>query len=341
MHSSLPSANVCLFSPSNPPSLLCFPAEIRLEIYHHIVADTCTDSGYLIDEPCSRLPLCSLTRSGKGIRPEEEKRDWKNALEGTSRLAIAFTCRQLYLEAAEVYYGSLIIHFRRSKWMEVFIDTIGRGNKIQGVGGRLLDAVRHIRIRWEDEHMVNVAALFSRLERIDLLCERPPIRNYVTQERYPVHRYWQSSVVMQSMPRPLYDNHPMLDANIAYYWRENPAPSFTNDSTQLPVLPKARQWDLRLRSNWTEEAGQVHFLWVKLPNPYLLGWIGGFRHLERVFFYHEQARHLPSEWGFWVDVEEHWNRVWTSGRCKWCSRTRRRVRRSTDACSFLRIQMTL
>lgn len=133
----------------------------------------------------------------------------------------------------------------------------------------------------------------------------------------------------------------MLDANIAYYWRENPAPSFTNDSTQLPVLPKARQWDLRLRSNWTEEAGQVHFLWVKLPNPYLLGWIGGFRHLERVFFYHEQARHLPSEWGFWVDVEEHWNRVWTSGRCKWCSRTRRRVRRSTDACSFLRIQMTL
>ncbi len=320
MHSSLPSANVRLFSPSSPPSFLSFPAEIRLEIYHLIVADTCTDSGFLIDEPCNRFPPPSLTRSGKGIRPEEGKRDWPNAMEGTSRLAIAFTCRQLYLEAAEIYYGSLIIHFRRTKWMEVFVDTIGRGNKIQGVGARLLDAVRHIRIRWENEHMLNLAALFSRLEQMDLLCERPPITSYGAQQRYPIHGYWRSRAVMQSMPGLLHGYYPILDESNIHFWRENPVLNFTNDSTQLPVINEARQWDLRDRwgSKWSEESDQVYYLLVKLPKPYLLAQIDMFPHLERVFFYHEQARHLPSEWGFFVDPETHRDCVWTSGRCKGC-----------------------
>lgn len=155
---------------SYPPfPFLRLPLELRIEIYKLVVAEANIHLGDSIDAPIRRIPRMSSTRSGRVFQSEEELlRDRKMGLGGTSRLAIAFSCRQIYLEAAEIYYGSRLLHFRSTKWMELFIETIGSRNKIKGIGSRLLNAIRHIRIGWWDDGLLALAAEFPRLVRLDI-----------------------------------------------------------------------------------------------------------------------------------------------------------------------------
>lgn len=128
--------------------------------------------GYEIGRPVGRMPPKSRLRSGKSIRPfSEDVREKQRALEGTPILAIAFTCRQVYLEAAPIYYNGIIWHFRSTQWLERFLETLGPKNKIQGIGMAILEAVRHIRIGLHSPVMMALAVKFPHLTRLDIFNE--------------------------------------------------------------------------------------------------------------------------------------------------------------------------
>ena len=130
--------------------------------------------GYLIGRTLGRLPPKSRLRNGKSIRPySEDVRKRQRALEGTSTLAIAFTCRQIYLEAAPIYYGGTIWLFRYKQWLELILETLWPKNKIQGIGSQLLEAVRHIRIQLDSPRMMALAVRFPYLKRLDVFNEMP------------------------------------------------------------------------------------------------------------------------------------------------------------------------
>lgn len=155
---------------------LQLPAELRVEIYRlAFVGDRNHHEGYEIGRPVGRMPPKSRLRSGKSIRPfSEDVRESQRALDGTPILAIAFTCRQVYLEAAPIYYGGIIWHFRSTYWLKLFWETMGLKNKIRGIGGRILEAVRHIRIKLHSPRMMTLAVKFLRLTRLDIFNEYVP-----------------------------------------------------------------------------------------------------------------------------------------------------------------------
>lgn len=154
---------------------LQLPAELRVEIYKlAFIGDRDHDKGYEIGRPIGRMPPKSRLRSGKSIRPfSEDVREKQRGLEGTPILAIAFTCRQVYLEAAPIYYGGIIWHFRTTHWLERFLETMGAENKIQGIGSRILEAVRHIRIRLHTPRMMALAVKFPHLTWLEIFSEKP------------------------------------------------------------------------------------------------------------------------------------------------------------------------
>ena len=118
------------------------------------------------------MPLKSRLLSGKSIRPfSEDVRGKQRALEGTPILAIAFTCRQVYLEAAPIYYHGIIWHFRSTQWLDRFLETLGPKNKIQGIGMAILESVRHIRIKLHSPRMMALAVKFPHLNRLDIFNE--------------------------------------------------------------------------------------------------------------------------------------------------------------------------
>lgn len=128
------------------------------------------NEGLTIGRPVGRMPPKSRLRSGKSIRPvSEDIRENQRALEGTPALAVAFTCRQIYLEAAPIYHKAITWQFRSWQWMKRFLETLGFKNKIQGVGLRVLEAVQHIRIVVRLPRMMALAAKFPHLKSLDIL----------------------------------------------------------------------------------------------------------------------------------------------------------------------------
>lgn len=152
---------------------LQLPLELRIKIYRlAFIGFRDHHKGYEVGRPVGRMPRRSRLRSGKSIRPfSEDVRENQRALEGTPILAIAFTCRQVYLEAAPIYYGGIIWHFRSRQWLRRFWETLGPKNKIQGIGMGILEAVRYIRIKLHSSRMVALAAKFPRLTRLDVFNE--------------------------------------------------------------------------------------------------------------------------------------------------------------------------
>lgn len=152
---------------------LQLPAELRVEIYRlAFIGDRNHHEGYEIGRPIGRMPPKSRLRSGKSMRPlSEDVREKQRALEGTPIPAVAFTCRQVYLEAAPIYYGGIIWHFSSTHLLERFLETMGPKNKIRGIGSRILEAVRHIRIKLHSPRMMTLAVMFPNLTRLDIFNE--------------------------------------------------------------------------------------------------------------------------------------------------------------------------
>ncbi len=94
------------------------PPELRIEIYKLAFINPCDRYVKWIGRPLGRMPPKSRLRSGRRIRPfSEDVRENKRALGGTPALAVAFACRQVYLEAAPIYYKGIIWHFRSAQWL--------------------------------------------------------------------------------------------------------------------------------------------------------------------------------------------------------------------------------
>ncbi|KAI9878022.1 MAG: hypothetical protein M1830_002142 [Pleopsidium flavum] len=97
------------------------PVEIRDRIYKLVL--TSTKPIRVVKQ--NRQQLCrSALRSGRALRPTEEQDDRK-VLEGRSRLAILFTCRQIYNEAVPNYYRENTFVIDNVKILDDFITTIG------------------------------------------------------------------------------------------------------------------------------------------------------------------------------------------------------------------------
>ena len=160
---------------------LQLPAELRLEIYRlAFIGDRNHHEGYQIGRPVGRMPPKSRLRNGKSIRPfSEDVRENQRGLEGTPILALAFTCRQVYFEAAPIYYGGIIWHFHSTYWLKLFVETMGPKNKIRGIGSRILEAVRHIRIKLHSPRMMALAGTFPHLTRLDIFKEAVPQQEQV------------------------------------------------------------------------------------------------------------------------------------------------------------------
>ncbi|MCJ1403802.1 hypothetical protein MMC11_007025 [Xylographa trunciseda] len=117
------------------------PVEIRVMIYHLVLDLNMSDKlkRYEINKPIPKKAL-SLTRSGRRIRKSEVSYYER----GTPRMAIVFTCRQVYVEAGPLYYASRIFEFFSYKCMSSFISALGKENPFSTFN---LDAIRHISIR--------------------------------------------------------------------------------------------------------------------------------------------------------------------------------------------------
>jgi hypothetical protein len=72
-------------------------------------------------------------RSGTFLLPAQDGRLWNS----TPTLAVAFTCRQMYLEAAPIWYANLRFAFVMLDHMKSFIKSIGVRNR---------DVIQHITI---------------------------------------------------------------------------------------------------------------------------------------------------------------------------------------------------
>ena len=88
--------------------------------------------GYYIERPILSK-TCSRTRSGKDIR-KQERLAYQN---GTSKLAVAFVCRQTYLEASHIWYENTKFNFMSAECMEAFAKNINLQNR---------DAIRRINL---------------------------------------------------------------------------------------------------------------------------------------------------------------------------------------------------
>lgn len=96
----------------------------------------------------------STTRSGKAIRPRQLP-PYETA---PGKLALAFTCRQLYLEAGPIWYANTAFQFRNPRSMQEFLAAIGPANMraIRYVG-------LHFENRSEQEGHAGVCDLYNRL----------------------------------------------------------------------------------------------------------------------------------------------------------------------------------
>ena len=135
--SSIPASNFFLL-----------PLEIRLMIYELAYDHKQSTSRWYITPP---------------IKDGSRRRHKALIDQHTSRLALAHTCRQLYLEAAPLCYQNRTLEFRNAQWMSKFIETIGPNNTIQGIGNQLLHWVRYIKFRVYNEALVRQAARFPNL----------------------------------------------------------------------------------------------------------------------------------------------------------------------------------
>ena len=163
------------------------PSELRIKIYKFaFIGDRDHDKGYQIARQIGRLKPKSRLRSEKSIRPfSEDVREDQKVLQGTPILAVAFTCREVYLEAAPIYYGSIIWHFHSRRWLAQFLETLGRKNKIQGIGLRILEAVRHFRIKLRSSRMMALAAQFPHLHRLDIFHGQLHILQKILNKTFP------------------------------------------------------------------------------------------------------------------------------------------------------------
>ncbi|MCJ1253654.1 hypothetical protein MMC24_001466 [Lignoscripta atroalba] len=103
---------------------LRLPTEVRINIYKYVV---------IADHPIAIRPRqpkdcgSSITRSGRPMRPGVDEIE-RNTRE-ISHLAVAFTCRQIYAEAAPIYYAKNQFTFFRAPDVGNFAETIGHGNQ--------------------------------------------------------------------------------------------------------------------------------------------------------------------------------------------------------------------
>ena len=117
---------------------LKLPLELRMMIYELVMGDHWHGNdtgtrGYRVEGPILGKTT-SRTRSGKEIRPLQDRRAYQNA---TPVLAIAFTCRELYREVIRIWYRTVKFTFRWAERMDSFMDTMTTPN---------LKAIRYIRL---------------------------------------------------------------------------------------------------------------------------------------------------------------------------------------------------
>ncbi|MCJ1250195.1 hypothetical protein MMC30_007421 [Trapelia coarctata] len=117
---------------------LRLPPEVRMMIYEQVMGSSLHDNkpgdpGSRIRDPIF-VKTTSHTRSGKGIRPLQDRQAYKNA---TPQLALAFTCRQIYPEATRIWYSNVKFTFPCAERMEAFMRSITKDN---------LNAIRHVRL---------------------------------------------------------------------------------------------------------------------------------------------------------------------------------------------------
>jgi hypothetical protein len=77
---------------------------------------------------------CGKSRSGAFLRPAQDER---NLWDSTPTLAIAFTCRQMYLEAAPIWYANVRFAITLPEDIVSFLQSIGPRNR---------DAIQHISV---------------------------------------------------------------------------------------------------------------------------------------------------------------------------------------------------
>ena len=68
-----------------------------------------------------------------------------------------------------MYYGGMVWNFRSRQWLELFLETLGPKNKIQGLGLGILEAIRAIGIQLHVLRMMALAAKFPLLTQLDIL----------------------------------------------------------------------------------------------------------------------------------------------------------------------------
>ena len=99
----------------------------------------------------------STTRSGKVVR-QRQLPPYENA---PGILALAFTCRKLYLEAGPVWYANTAFQFGHPRSMQEFLAAIGKAN---------MNAIRHVGLRLEtrneNKSHEGICQLYHQLEGV-------------------------------------------------------------------------------------------------------------------------------------------------------------------------------
>ena len=165
---------------------MSLPVELRVLIYKEILIphNYWSPRYFVVRGPDSTKAL-SVTRSGRHIR-RQEKVGYKH---DTPPLAIAFTCRAVYLEASPIWYAAWTFKFLENGQMNPFIDAIGSSNCF---GFRNRNAIKHALLQMDssgedlDETGAEMIRATIRLEGLRTL--EFQVCGYPGNERWEIYK---------------------------------------------------------------------------------------------------------------------------------------------------------
>jgi len=125
------------------------PIEVRLMIYKYVIFSGSYKDHFVFkgDEPSKRAHTLGMlgpfkirgkTRSGVHVLPaKNDRKIWHSTYFTGDPLAIAFACREIYLEAVPIWYANVRLGFPLLEHMKSYM---------RGIGVRDRDVIRHIRV---------------------------------------------------------------------------------------------------------------------------------------------------------------------------------------------------
>ena len=145
---------------------------------------------FVVRGPDSTKQL-SVTRSGKHIR-QDEKVGYKH---NTPPLAIAFTCRAIYLEASPIWYAAWTFKFLENGQMKPFVDAVGYSSCF---GTRSCNVIKHALLQLdsvdEDLHDLRVEMFTTTIRLECLLTLDIRVAEYAGTERWEMYRQWLKAI---------------------------------------------------------------------------------------------------------------------------------------------------